>query len=213
MAEADAVIIDYGMGNLFSIQRVIKNLGFSATISENSQEILQAKRLILPGVGAFGDGMKNLKERGLVDPIKKFVAEGKPLLGICLGMQLLFSESEEFGLHQGLNLVEGRVERFPNPQGNEAYKIPHVGWNRLLSPSSNGHWQDSILSNLPSGVFMYFVHSFTVIPENKNVVLAQTNYGSTNFCSVLRQGNLSACQFHPEISGETGLKIFKNFLS
>ncbi len=209
----DTVIIDYGMGNLFSVTRVINHLGFQAKVSEDPKVIRRAKRLILPGVGAFQDGMKNLKEKALVVPLKEVVASGTSLLGICLGMQLLMTESEEFGLHQGLDLISGRVVRFVSPEAEqERFKIPHVGWSPLDN-FSDGRWKNSILKDLMPGVFMYFVHSYVVVPDEENTQLAQTHYGRNRFCSVIQKKNIVGCQFHPEVSGLSGLSVIKNFLS
>jgi len=209
----NVVIIDYGMGNLFSLKRVINHLGGTAVISGDPDGIVSAERLILPGVGAFGDGMENLSRRDLVGPIREFVRAGKPLLGICLGMQLLMDESEEFGINKGLEIVPGRVEKIPDPSG-AFYKIPHVGWNKLYASTGEGRscWKGTILDGIPEGAFVYFVHSYMVRPESPFTVLAETEYGNNRFCSVLRQDNLFGCQFHPEVSGETGLNILKKFL-
>ncbi len=213
------VIIDYKMGNLFSICRVINHLGGEAVISTDPLVITSAERLILPGVGAFGDGMSHLRELGLIEPIKKFARSDGKLLGICLGMQLLMSESEEFGSHLGLNLVDGKVKRFLEPtQDSENYKIPHVGWNGLDFPKpiigrEKVVWQGSILEDVAVGAFVYFVHSYIVSPVSPAVVLAETVYGRDRFCSVLRMGNMYGCQFHPEVSGNIGLNIVKSFIS
>lgn len=213
-SDASVVIVDYGMGNLFSIERIINYLGGKAVISSQPSTVSSAKRLILPGVGAFGDGMDNLKKRGLVEPIRGYARSNRPLLGICLGMQLFMSESEEFGLHAGLDLIKGKVKRLAEPAPeDEFYKIPHVGWNSLDRPlEKTGYWQGTILENIQRGEFVYFVHSYAVIPDSFDAVLAETEYGNNRFCSALRRGNLFGCQFHPEISSEAGLRIMKNFL-
>lgn len=218
------VIVDYGMGNLFSLERVINHLGGRVVISDNPEDIISAERVILPGVGAFGDGMENLRKRGLEESIEKVVLSGRPLLGICLGMQLLMTKSEEFGIHQGLGIVSGSVKRLPEPEpGGLFYKIPHVGWNKLLKPAyagiAQGHtfsmgpyWKKSILSGLEEDAFVYFVHSYVVVPDGSNIILAETECGPVRFCSALRQDNTFGCQFHPEVSGETGLRILREFL-
>lgn len=201
-------IVDYGMGNLFSIERVLNHLGCAAKISSDPAVLSKALKLILPGVGAFGDGMRNLGQRSLVEFIKDFAHSGKHILGICLGMQLLMTESEEFGLHQGLGLVAGKVVKLYEAEaGEHFYKIPHVGWNRI------NFRQAGLLEGLPSQVFVYFVHSYAVYPDNPNDVIARTTYGNNDFCSVLGRANIFGCQFHPEISGETGLRIIENFLN
>lgn len=210
-----ACIVDYGMGNLFSIKRVISYLGGEALISSHRDDITRAERLILPGVGAFGDGMENLKKRELISPIKEFIASGRALLGICLGMQLLMTESEEFGVYKGLNIISGSVKRLDPETENGNYKIPHVGWNTIEVPNTagdNGHWNSSILEKITPGEFFYFVHSYTVIPDSKTVVLSETEYGNNIFCSTLKKDNVTACQFHPEISGEEGLSLLRQFL-
>lgn len=220
----EVVIIDYGMGNLFSLERVIAHLGGRAVISNDISAIESAERLVLPGVGAFGDGIRNLRSSGLDRAIETFVDSKRPLLGICLGMQLLMSESEEHGLHGGLGVVSGRVVRFLDPDPEDVfYKIPHVGWNTLKYPqrpdgnSANAHnagspWERTILGKISEGTFVYFVHSYTVVPSERDVVLSETVYGRNRFCSALRKGNIWGCQFHPEVSGEIGLRILREFL-
>lgn len=215
MLKPKAVIIDYGMGNLFSIKRVLECLGRDAVISSEPQAILSAERVILPGVGAFGDGVSNLKIKGLVEPIKEFARSGKPFLGICLGMQLLMGESEEFGLYKGLGLIPGRVKRFPDSSKGDSYKIPHVGWNSIMAPEGAGgncYWKDTILDKVSEGAFVYFVHSYAAIPEFQKHILSETSYGGNRFCSAVRLNNLTGCQFHPEISGQVGLRIIREFL-
>ncbi|MBI4432074.1 MAG: imidazole glycerol phosphate synthase subunit HisH [Candidatus Omnitrophica bacterium] len=209
----DAVIIDYGVGNLFNVQRALDLLGASSVISGKPEDILSAKKLILPGVGAFEAGMRYLNERGLVSAIRKRAAEGCPVLGICLGMQLLMTHSEEGGSHDGLNLIAGKVRRFQAPNNGQSYKIPQIGWNRLTLASKGGNWRDTLLNGLDEAPCMYFVHSYCVYPESAQAWLAQTEYGQDRFCSVLLQDNIQGCQFHPERSGEMGLRILKNFIS
>ena len=214
------VIVDYGLGNLFSIARAIKNVGGNAEISSDPEKIIAANRLILPGVGAFGDGIKGLRERNLIEPIKVYAASGKPLLGICLGMQLLMSESEEFGLHKGLNLIEGKVIRFQEPN-KKTFKIPHVGWNKLIpytnrkpikASDKTKSWRGTVLENINEGTYVYFVHSYFVIPDNPLHITAVTEYGNDLSCSVVSKKNIFGCQFHPELSGEVGLDIYRQFL-
>ena len=196
------------MGNLFSIERVLTHLGCLCRISSDPGVLSRAEKLILPGVGAFGDGMRSLRQRSLAGFIINYAHSGKHILGICLGMQLLMTESEEFGHHQGLNLVPGKVVRLAGPQsGEHFYKIPHVGWNRI------NFKQSGLLTSLPLQAFVYFVHSYAVHPDNSPDVIARTTYGNNDFCSVLGRANIFGCQFHPEISGETGLKIMENFLN
>lgn len=206
------VIVDYGLGNLFSVERALRYLGADCLITSDAARISAAGRLILPGVGAFGDGMKGLAGRGLVEPIKGFIATGRPFMGICLGMQLLMTEGEEFGIHKGLDIIKGRTRRL---NGSGGYKIPHIGWNSLIPPAGGKEpaWQGTILEKLKANSFVYFVHSNAVVPDDASFCLAYTSYGSNTFCSVVRKGNIYGCQFHPERSAEIGLDIYREFLS
>ena len=215
MSRGSILIVDYGLGNLFSIQRAIRALGAEPKISSDPSDVDAADRLILPGVGAFPEGMDGLNSRGLLKPIRGFADSGRPLLGVCLGMQLLLEESEEHGRHNGLGLVPGKVIRFENPtNGRSKFKIPHIGWNTLIRPDKqNSGWNGNLLNGLPDQPFMYFVHSYYVQPETLELTTAQTLYGKTRYCSVLESGNVMACQGHPELSGETGLQIYRNFLN
>lgn len=210
-----AVIVDYGLGNLFSVEKAIKYMGVDAETTDNAEEIVRADYLILPGVGAFKDGMDGLRSKKLIEPICKFLDTEKPFLGICLGMQLLMTESEEFGLHKGLDFVKGKVVKFSNDSG---VKIPHMGWNSVILPlgvkdkAKDNFWKNTIFENIKIGDTAYFVHSYIAIPDDQSYVLSETKYGSVVFCSAFRKDNIFACQFHPEKSGETGLKILKQFL-
>jgi glutamine amidotransferase len=176
----------------------------------------RAGGIILPGVGAFGDAMSALRRLGLVTVLKDFAATGKPLFGICLGMQLVMSESYEFGHHEGLDLVRGKVIPFPEPTENgHKLKVPHVGWNGIRCPEGDGAsecaWSGSLLAGVSPGAYQYFVHSFIVQPMDPAVRLAETRYGDIAFCSALRCGGVIAVQFHPERSGPDGLRIYRNF--
>ena len=205
-------VIDYGMGNLFNVVRTFEALDCNVSVSNNYNEILQADKLLLPGVGAFEDGMTDLKKSNLDNSIKEFSFNERPLMGICLGMQLLMSNSHENGNHDGLNLVEGEVLRFKSPDEKSFnYKIPQIGWNKLLEPQPNT-WIDSILEGVSFNPYMYFLHSYYVSPKDQKVILSETSYGQNTFCSVLQKNQIMGCQFHPERSGEVGLKILKNFL-
>lgn len=208
-------IVDYGMGNLFSVRHACWHVGLEASITSSQREIVSADAVILPGVGAFGDAMDTLRRLDLVSPLKDIAASSKPLVGICLGMQLLMAESFEFGRHSGLGIIPGAVVRLENaPGANGALKVPHICWNRLYRTAGAGDpWEDSLLGGLPNGVFMYFVHSFHVKPDDETVVIAATRYGSAEFCSALRYGNIFACQCHPERSGPDGLKVYFNLAS
>ncbi len=217
MSGKTIVIVDYGMGNLFNLQRAIASLGFESTITFDSKRIETAGRLLLPGVGAFPKAMEELNKRLLLEPLGQFRSTGRPLLGICLGMQLLFSKSYEFGEHKGLDFIKGKVIplRRPEPDGNK-YKIPQIGWNRIEIPSSRTVGPASkrgLLTGLTTGADYYFVHSFFCCPEDPAVIAAETEYGRDRFCSVAHQENLWGCQFHPERSGELGLAFLKNFIN
>jgi glutamine amidotransferase len=206
-------IADYEMGNLFSVKQACEHVGLDTCITADPASIDRASALILPGVGAFGDAMTCLKERELDTTIVAFAASGRPVLGICLGMQLLVTESFEFGWHAGLNLVPGKVIRFnPGPHNAGDFKVPQVQWNKLLYPPGlcGNLWTDTLLEGVSEGEFMYFVHSYYVVPEHAEDVLATTRYGDVEFCSVLRHGNIFAFQGHPERSGRTGLRVYRN---
>lgn len=195
-------VIDYGMGNLRSVQKGLEKVGCSAIVSSDPSVIASSDGIVLPGVGAYRDCMSNLTQAKLVDTVQDAVREGKPFLGICLGMQILMSISEEFGLHQGLDLVPGRVVKFPP---NRDLKVPHMGWNRVYSTGPN-----PFLKGIPDGSFFYFVHSYYAEPESEDMVATWTDYG-LRFCSSISTGNLFACQFHPEKSQRWGLKLLENF--
>jgi glutamine amidotransferase len=204
-------IVDYAAGNLFNVEHACKAVGLKPVITSTPEDILQADALILPGVGAFGDAMKNISKLDLILPLREFAASGKPLMGICLGMQLLFSSSEEFGEHEGLNLIEGNVVKFPsiNEYGNKN-KIPQIGWNQVAYPSaSEEHWRDTPLEQITNGEFMYFIHSFYAQPRNSENVLAVTEYGGLDYCSAVIKENIFATQFHPEKSAVEGIKIYR----
>ena len=208
---ARVAIVDYGMGNLFSVQRACAHVGLVAEITSNPAEVEAADAVILPGVGAFGDAMAELTRLGLAQALRQAATRGKPLMGICLGMQLLMTESHEFGRHQGLQLLEGDVVRFEaSPSGAREVKVPHIGWNRVHH-APGVSWDGSPLAGLSDGEPMYFVHSFYVRPTHLADVLAISRYGEREFCASLRRGNLFACQFHPERSGPQGLRIYRQF--
>jgi len=196
------VIVDYGMGNLRSAQKGLEKAGVNAIISSDPEDVDNADGVVLPGVGAFRDCMSNLTQARLVDPVQNAIREGKPFLGICLGMQLLLSVSEEFGSHQGLDVIRGRVVRFP---ATKNLKVPHMGWNRVHCDSPT-----PLLEGVPDGTFFYFVHSYYAVPEEASVVASWTRYGF-KFCSVISKGNLFATQFHPEKSDQWGIEVLRNF--
>ena len=200
-------IIDYGMGNLRSVQKGFERVGFEAVVTADREKVLEADKIVLPGVGAFPDCMRNLEEGGFIEPLLRVIREGRPFLGICLGLQLLFTESEEFGVHQGLNVIPGRVVRFPEgmAESGEALKVPHMGWNQLAVRR-----RPAAFDGIEEGANFYFVHSFYVAPEDTAVVATTTTYG-IEFCSAIWKDNVVATQFHPEKSQEKGLTILKNF--
>ena len=236
---ADVAIVDYGMGNLRNVQKAFEHIGVPTRISAQAADLGRADGVVLPGVGAFGDAMDNLRAAGLVEPIRQAVAQGKPLLGICLGLQLLFDESEEMGWHRGLGILPGRVVRF-----GQGLKVPHIGWNQLqiagnqglqhksanqqisksqdlpgsgsgdlsqtILGSGSGDPSRTILAGIPDHSYAYFVHSYYVEPADPSCVLATTCYGVT-FASVVGQGNVFGAQPHPEKSQEVGLRLLKNF--
>lgn len=195
-------IIDYGMGNLRSVQKGFERVGYQAEVTRDLQRIASARGVVLPGVGAFHACMENLGRFGLVEPVREFVQRKRPFLGICLGFQLLFSESEEFGRQRGLELFPGRVVGFRSEDG---LKVPHMGWNRIEKKKDS-----PFLQGIPDGDYVYFVHSYYVVPEEASLVATTTPYGST-FASSIATDHLFACQFHPEKSQEAGLRILANF--
>lgn len=206
-------IIDYKLGNLFSVRQACVYLGYDAVVTSEKDEVMKADFAILPGVGAFGDAMNNLERLDLVSPIKDYIQAGRPLMGVCLGLQLLFTESEEFGSHKGLNLIEGTVKKFPPKKANdEILKVPQIEWNNIRE-TADRRWEATPLGSCRSGDYMYFVHSFFVQPQSPNAILSVTTYGETTYCSSVLQGNIFACQFHPEKSGHHGVEIYKNWLT
>jgi glutamine amidotransferase len=200
-----ATIIDYGAGNIFSIARALAHIGAKVSIAKSPLEVQRAERLILPGVGAFSDCVKELQTQNLAGAISEAVAKAIPTLGICVGMQALFEESEEFGLHKGLCLIPGRVSEIPS--GPER-KVPHVGWAPLIAARS---WNSTILDSLPDFPCGYFSHSFSVRSFDQTDLLAYVDYEGTQIASVIQRGSIVSCQFHPELSGVTGLAILRNF--
>ena len=203
-------IIDYGMGNIFSVKAACEQVGLDTIMTASRQDLLEANAVILPGVGAFGDAMAILRQNSLVDTLRQIAESEKPLIGICLGMQLLMSQSEEFGRHEGLNIIPGKVLRFENPRGPKGpLKVPHVCWNRI-NRVGDTVWDNTLLRGIDDDAFMYFVHSYYVQPDNRDVVIATTTYGHIEFCSVMQHRNIFACQGHPERSGQEGLKIYRN---
>lgn len=202
--------MDYGLGNLFSVERACESAGLEGVITCDPDMLRRSDAVILPGVGAFSTAMLSLDRTGLSDAIRDFVATGRPFVGVCLGIQLLMAESTEFGTHRGLGILDGSVVRLrPVLDSDEPLKVPHMQWNRILEIAPR-RWQGTLLSGLSGGDFMYFVHSYYVIPSDPQVVAATTRYANTEFCSVVQKDNVFACQFHPERSGRLGLRIYAN---
>lgn len=201
-------VVDYGMGNILSVMRALEHCGAEVALESDPSLIAAAPRLVLPGVGAFGDGMAELQQRGLVEALRAYAASGRPLLGICLGMQMLLDGSDEFGASDGLGLIPGWVRKLPEQPGT---KLPHIGWS-AISPPQGASWDGTLLENVPAGHEMYFVHSYHADPANPAHRLAETRYGDYDFCSVVKKANITGCQFHPEKSGEVGLGIIRRFL-
>ena len=207
-------VVDYGMGNLFSATKALEHCGAEVLLTSDAERIAGSERVVLPGVGAFFDGMRGLKAGGLDAAVKTFAKKGGSLLGICLGMQMLMETSEEFGLHEGLGLVPGRVTAIPRTgQDGKPHKIPHIGWNSLEIPSARKDlWEGTILADIQPGEPMYFVHSFTAVPADERHRLADSFYDGCRIAGAIRNGKIYGCQFHPEKSGKAGLKIIENFL-
>ena len=206
-------IVDYGTGNLFNVRRACQHVGLPAELTADPEAILTADAIILPGVGAMPHAMRALRESGLADALREAVARGTPFLGVCLGMQLLMGHGSEFEEHQGLGLIPGSVVRFPvrNASG-ESLKVPHIGWDAVRRNAAvDGPWEETPLEGLGDGVFMYFVHSYVVVPDDPSVIIATTDYSGVEFCSALRHENVVGCQFHPERSGRDGLALYARF--
>jgi glutamine amidotransferase len=209
----DVTVIDYGVGNLLSVSSALEHCGAKVKITSDHNQILSSGHTVLPGVGAFAEGMKALKANGLDLVINRLADKGTPILGICLGMQMLFDVSEEFGISSGLGLIPGRVVAIPKlTSTGEVQKIPHVGWNELTDPNQGGSSQSCLLNEISPGGAVYFVHSFMANPLASSHLIAECNYGGTRIPAIVQNNNVYGCQFHPEKSGSLGLKILKNFL-
>lgn len=212
--KADVVVIDYGVGNLLSVSRGLEHCGASVLVSNDPEIILGAPRIVLPGVGAFRDAMAELHRRNLDDVVHTFVRKGKPLLGICLGMQLLLDESEEFGVTAGLGLIPGRVIPIPTSTTDGlVQKVPHIGWSELSLPDGRSSWDDTLLQGMSANEAFYFVHSFMAAPEDPSHRVADCKYGGASVSAVIGRANIHGCQFHPEKSGTVGLRVLKRFLT
>jgi glutamine amidotransferase len=201
-------LIDYEIGNLGSVAKAIERVGGQVQLADTPEQIDRADKLILPGVAAFGDAMQELDRKGLVDPIRSAIGRGVPYLGFCLGLQLLFETSYEAGRHEGLGLLAGEVVRFdPAEMGDDSYRVPHMGWNQL-HPSA----PCAMLDGVPDGSYVYFAHSYHVVPADENVIATRTDYG-IDFVSSVCKDNIFATQFHPEKSQDIGMTVLRNFVN
>jgi len=206
-------VIDYGMGNLLSVTRALEHCGADVKMTADPDVIRTSPRVVLPGVGAFGDGMAELRRQGLDEVVREVAALGTPLLGICLGMQMLLDESEEFDLTAGLGLIPGRVETVPAKTANgHPQKIPHIGWNALVLSLGRESWEGTILQEIKLGEAVYFVHSYMALPSSPDHRIADCIYGGMRVTAAIGRDNIVGCQFHPEKSGEVGLKVLRRFL-
>ena len=211
-------ILDYGLGNIYSVAKALESIGASVLIADTADEIIKADRLVLPGVGSFPQGMKNIHEKKVEKSIEGFAKKGRPLLGICLGMQMLFSVGEEFEITQGLNFIEGRISRIKDKKKVESptnLRLPHIGWSSLSTKKGGVPWKKSILKGFqPDSATkkVYFLHSYKAIADNENEILAVCYYGNDEIVAAIQKDNILGCQFHPEKSGPAGLEILANFL-
>jgi imidazole glycerol-phosphate synthase subunit HisH len=195
------VIVDYGAGNLRSVSRAVAHVGPAPSVTADPHDLRDADAVIVPGVGAAADTMRNLREHGMVEPVREYIAAGRPFLGVCMGQQALLTVSEEGGEHECLGVIAGRVKKLPAGQ-----KVPHMGWNTVRQRREH-----AIFEGIPDDSYFYFVHSYAPVPDDPDVVIGETDYGGT-FASVLAKDNVVATQFHPEKSGESGLRMYRNFL-
>lgn len=207
MKSNNVIIIDYGLGNLFSINQALLKIGITSIITSNKKLISAADFLILPGVGAFGDAMYQLNKLDLIAPIIQHSEMNKPLLGICLGMQLLLTESEEFGKHKGMGIINGYVRKFPSEFDSKKIRVPQIGWNSVYC-GTDQKWHGTPLMNIKQNESMYFVHSYYAMPDNKSEIMSLTNYEGFEYCSSVKKQNTYGFQFHPEKSSQKGLTIY-----
>ncbi|MBD78435.1 MAG: imidazole glycerol phosphate synthase subunit HisH [Crocinitomicaceae bacterium] len=210
MKEKLTVIIDYNLGNLFSVKHACDHVGLNTVTSNDIDLIKKADALILPGVGAFGEAMNNIDQLNIRDAIIERTQAGIPLLGVCLGLQLLFDESEEFGHQKGLGLLAGKVKKLPGRSSDgKKFKVPQIAWNSIHA--TENLWEKSALNSVKDGEYFYFVHSYYVAPENDSEILCTTQYAGMKYCSGVMKNNIIAFQFHPEKSGEKGISIYRNW--
>ncbi len=210
MLSKKITIIDYGCGNILNLARAIKFVGYEVDVTHDKNKIINSSYVILPGVGAFGNAMKQIEKYNLHNTILEYAKSNKPLLGICLGMQILLTASYEFGVHKGLGLIEGKVIKISNEK-NKEIKIPHMGWNEIYPNNNKKEWKNKILKNSSIGKSFYFVHSFVCITKDHDSTIAVCNYSDISIPAVGATGNVFGCQFHPEKSADNGLDVLKNF--
>lgn len=210
MTQKRIQIIDYGLGNLFSIEQALQSVGAKTVVSHSMDDLTAADGIVLPGVGAFGNAMQKLREMNIVEPLRAAVKAGKSLMGICLGMQLLFDESEEFGNHEGLGILPGKIQRIPDQtEADQKLRVPNVGWNTVSRSDSAAN---DVMDGIPSESFFYFVHSYFCAPSNDDDWLLETQYGKVRYCCAARRDKILGVQFHPEKSGPMGLKLYHNWI-
>jgi glutamine amidotransferase len=215
MNNRPVTIVDYGMCNLLNVARAFEHCGAAVTVTEDPADVGKAERLVVPGVGAFRDSMTEIVGRGFADPIREFVASGRPMYGICVGMQVLFDGSEEFGEHDGLAILPGRVRAVPAlDTDGRPQRVPHIGWNHLVAPAVGRDWRGTVLEPVVGAEpAVYFVHSFAAVPARDGDRLADALYGGHRLCAAIQRDNLVASQFHPEKSGEVGLALLRRFIT
>lgn len=211
---SSVTILDYGMCNLLNVARAFEHIGANLTVTEDYAVAVKADRLIVPGVGAFEDSVREVRARGFDETIRRFVETGRPFLGICVGMQMLFDASEEFGHHEGLSILPGTVQAVPNrTMKDEPQRVPHIGWNALVRPETGRSWEDTLLAAVAGrSPATYFVHSFAAVPSRVSDRLADCIYGGHRLCAAVQHDNIMATQFHPERSGEEGLDLLRQFM-
>lgn len=213
MTGSRITVLDYGMCNMLNVSRAFAHVGAEVVVTGDPKIAQAADRLVLPGVGAFRNAAAALNEQGLADPVREFVASGRPFMGICVGLQLLFDASEEFGTHEGLSILPGVVAPIERTSTDgEVLRVPHIAWKRLTPAAGHEDWQGTVLETVTSEQTFYFVHSFAAVPTDPQIRIADCEYGGHAVCAVVGKDNVIATQFHPERSGEHGLSILRNFL-
>jgi glutamine amidotransferase len=212
MKQFKVTVLDYGVGNLLSVKRGLEHFGAEVKITSDYGDIQKADRLVFPGVGAFPNAMQTLEKIGLIDPIKVFVKTGKPFMAICLGMQLLMEESDEFQITKGLGMIKGKVTKLPSKNTqNTHHKVPHIGWSKIQPGKNLSNWNSTLLEDNAPHDYAYFVHSYHVLPLEPATILATTNFNGIEVVAAVKSENITAFQFHPEKSSNAGLKILNRF--